>query len=222
VPGRDADARGLRIAAIAGEAADPLDRRLVYASVVRTASLLVLLGACTPSPASSSPPSPPPSPSATVAAPVAAASSAPAAPSATKGQRAPAGAVPKLSVATRGALLDVIYENSGTAPVSIYTHIATHEEQVDWLTVELTDAAGHARTIGFTDARDKSAPVSVELAPGQRVTVTLDVVAWAARGVNGGKPLAAGTYQLSAVYDSSREDRAWSGKLAARTVLVVK
>jgi hypothetical protein len=153
---------------------------------------------------------------------VAVASSTPGASSATQGYRAPAGALPKLSVATRGVLLDVTYENAGTAPVAIYTHVATHEEQNDWLTVELTDAGGRARTVGFTDARDKSVPVSVELASGQRVTKTLDVAAWAARAVNGGKPLAAGTYELSAVYDSSKEDRVWAGKLTARTVLVVK
>lgn len=197
-----------------------------YAPPVRTASLLVLLAACTPSPpptasaAASSPvavaPPPPPPP------PAAASSVTAGASCATKSYRAAAGALPKLAVATRGSLLDVTYENAGTAPVCLYTHIATHEEQLDWLTVELTDATGHTRTLAFTDSRDKSAPVSVELAPGQRVTVALDVADWAARRVNGGKPLAAGTYQLSADYDSSKESRVWGGKLSAKALLVVK
>lgn len=147
---------------------------------------------------------------------------APGAPCAAKGYHAPAGALPKLSLATRGSLLDVTYENAGTAPVCLYTHVATHEEHFDWLTVELIDAGGHVRSLGFSDMRDKSAPVSVELAPGQRVTKTVDVAAWAARGINGKKPLAAGTYQLTAAYDSGREDWVWSGKLTAKAVLVVK
>lgn len=151
-----------------------------------------------------------------------AASTPPSAPTPTNAYHAPAGARPRLSVATRGALLDVTFENAGTAPVYIYTHMNADWEQYDWITVELTDAAGHVREMHFTDVRDKSAPESVELAPGKRVTKTLDLAAWATHAGNGKRPLGAGSYKVSVSYDSSRETYAWAGKLSATTVMLIR
>lgn len=165
---------------------------------MRILPLLLFLVACTPSP-----PEPETPVSSTVASEVATppASTAPSAPTPTNPYHAPAGALPMLSVATRGALLDVTFANAGTSAVYIYTHVNADWEQYDWLTVELTDATGHVRELHFTDARAKSAPESVELAPGKRVTKTLDLAAWATHPGNGKKALGVGSYKVSVSYD---------------------
>ena len=187
------------------------------ASAVRIVPLL--LAACAPVPQE---PETPVSSAVTSASTPPAASTPPIAPAPTNAYHAPAGALPRLSVATRGTLLDVTFENAGTAPVYLYTHMNADTDQYDWITVELTDATAHVRELHFTAARDKSAPQNVELAPGQRVTETIDLAAWAARPGNGKKPIGPGTYKVAVFYDSSRETYAWAGKLSASTVLVVK
>ena len=140
---------------------------------------------------------------------------------ATKAYSAPAGAKPSLSVVARGAVLDVTWENVGTAPVCIYPWVATHEEQFDWVSVELT-GVGAPRTLVFTDDRDKSAPVSIGLSPGEKLTKTIDLAGWAARRPNGTNPLVPGTYSASVTYDSTRETWVWAGSLHATTTVVVR
>ncbi len=200
----------------------------------RAALLALALVACSKTgeaPASSSATLPEPAPSAAASASASASTTATALPSAApaplhygcdaKGYVAPAGAKPVMTVAALGAVLSFTLENRGTAPVCVFTHVATDGEHFDWLGVELT-GGGPARSLHFVDDRDKSAPVSVLLAPGERVTKSVDLVAWAKRKVNGGAPIPPGAWTAAVTYDTTRETWVWSGKLTATTGVVVR
>ena len=137
-------------------------------------------------------------------------------PCATVGYVAPTGARPALRHRTRGNVLEIGLHNEGTAPVCMYTHIATHELQHDWLKVTYADGERHhyaPRQLEFYDDRDQSAPVSREIGPGETVWIGLDLAAWALRKVNGGEPLTRGSLYVTAIYDTSSEDRVWRGRL---------
>lgn len=103
--------------------------------------------------------------------------------------------------------------NSGTTTLCVESHIATHEMQDD--RVELTVATrGKPRSavvVRFSDDRDKSARVIVTLSPGATVWHDLDVVAWAARSVNGSRKLPAAPLTLTATYDSTGQTGVWAG-----------
>jgi hypothetical protein len=120
-----------------------------------------------------------------------------------------------------GTVLDLTYMNPGTSPVCLFTHVATNGEHFDWLSVELV-GVGAARRLSFIDARDKSAQVSVELAPGATFTKHVDLAAWALSPTNGAKPLATGTWTANVTYDSSHETWAWPGVLRATATVVVR
>ena len=148
---------------------------------------------------------------------IAASPTPPRSPCATKGYVAPTGAHPTLSLALRGANLDVTYGNSGTDPVCLLAYVSAEDEQFDWLALEVTDGAGVTRKLQLTDDRNRSARISVELASGATYTKTIDLTAWAARPRNGGKALGAGPYRVRTNYDSKAETWAWAGKLHADT-----
>lgn len=128
------------------------------------------------------------------------------------GYLAPAGARLELSASVVDTVLTIRLHNAGTEAVCVYSHIATHEWQHDWLTVEVGDPS-RARTLGFVDSRDKSAPVSVLLGPGQDDEQTVDLAAWAQRMVNGSAPLLDDVPIGAVIYDSSGEASAWAGRL---------
>jgi hypothetical protein len=111
-----------------------------------------------------------------------------------------------------GARIRVGLHNTGTDPVCVYTSIATHELQHDWLELELTQGA-KKRSLRFDDDRDKSAPVTVSLAPGATDWQTFDVAAWAKRRRNGGEPLKKGEIAAHAIYDTTEETEVWAGRL---------
>lgn len=138
-----------------------------------------------------------------------------------KGYVAPAGAAPAITLATRGALLDVTFDNRGAAPICLLTHVATNGEHFDWITVEVGGGPGPTRSLTFVDDRREAASVSFELAPGGKLTKTIDLGAWAKRRMNGSRALASGGYTVSLTYDSSRETTAWPGTLHATTTMRV-
>lgn len=140
-----------------------------------------------------------------------------------KGYVAPSGAKLVLTATAVGSVVGITFENRGTAPVCLYTHVATDGEHFDWLHADVTPATGGApRPLEFVDARDKSAPVSVELGPGDRITKNVDFAAWAKRAPNGSKALASGTWTANLSWDSTRESWAWAGTLHATTTFVVR
>lgn len=122
-----------------------------------------------------------------------------------------------LEVKAKGPVLEVGLHNVGREPVRVYTHVATHEWQSDWLEIQYQDGDTYhhvSRPIRFVDDRDKSAPVVRTLAPGETDWQTVDVGAWARRKVNGGQPLPAkGSLSATAIYDTSKETGVWSGRL---------
>ena len=90
-----------------------------------------------------------------------------------------------------GLTIDVTIANTSDHPITLWSHVATHETQFDWLEVDVAWRGAklerdHARVlrgrpvrhplhkvctaqvaqvIHFVDSRDKSAPVAVTLAP---------------------------------------------------------
>lgn len=95
------------------------------------------------------------------------------------------------------------------------SHVAAQENHLDWYTLQLRDASGAIRTLKLLGPRRESGPVKVELKPGARIEHSIDLTVWAERPINGGKPLAAGTYQVTATYDVPPGDGRWSGHLDA-------
>ena len=72
------------------------------------------------------------------------------------------------------------------------SHVAAGgEDHFDWFTVHV-DAAGTTREVRLLDARNRSAPVRVRLAPSDQVHHRVDLCAWALRPRNGARALGLG------------------------------
>ncbi|MBP9085222.1 MAG: hypothetical protein KBG15_03850 [Kofleriaceae bacterium] len=107
--------------------------------------------------------------------------------------------------------------NRGATTVCVESHIATHEIQDDRLEVSVAtrNKPRTAVVVRFSDDRDKSAPVIVTLPPGATAWHDLDVVAWAARSVNGRRKLPAAPRVLTATYATSGQTGVWQGTSVA-------
>jgi hypothetical protein len=112
---------------------------------------------------------------------------------------------------TKTPVLEVGLYNKDTVPHCVHGIIKTHETQSDWLRVEFGDKA--KRTLRFDDDRDKSAPQSIELAPGATYWTKWDLGEWAKRKRNGGKPAASGTVWMDVTFDATRERDVWHGAI---------
>lgn len=121
------------------------------------------------------------------------------------------------AVHARGVHLELSWRNTGSALIHLATHVFVGENHYDWVTVTLTDRSGTSRKLEFMEDRDESELIVRELAAGATVTETIDLGIWAKRPVNGGTPLASGSYDAKVVYDTSREQHMWSGRLEATT-----
>lgn len=116
------------------------------------------------------------------------------------------------------AIVEVALHNAGTEAVCLTSHIHTHELQSDWLQLQYSDGGKYHhvnRVISLDDARDKSYPVSLLLAPGQTLWTSIDLDQWASRSRNGSEPLPAGSLYAEAIYDTTRETDVWSGRLVS-------
>lgn len=111
--------------------------------------------------------------------------------------------------------------NRGTTTVCVESHIATHEMQDDRLevTVATRNRPRTAIVVRFSDDRDKSASVITSLPPGATAWHDLDVVAWAARPVNGRRKLPAAPRVLTATYVSTGQRGVWQGTRTAAIAL---
>jgi hypothetical protein len=116
--------------------------------------------------------------------------------------------------ATAGTVT-IYLENTGTAPLQVLSHVAAQEKHLDWYTLQVQDGGRASRTLKLLGPRRESGKVQVPLAAGARIEHAVDVAAWAKRPINGGQPLAAGSYQVSAVYDVPAGADHWSGRLEA-------
>lgn len=116
------------------------------------------------------------------------------------------------------AVVSVSLHNAGPSAVCITTHIQTHELQSDWLRVQYSDGDTYhhiPRVIELNDARDKSYPVSLLLAPGETLWTSIDLDQWAGRARNGAAPIPAGSLYTQVVYDTSDETDVWAGRLVS-------
>jgi hypothetical protein len=117
--------------------------------------------------------------------------------------------------------VSIYLENVGDGRLEVLSHVAAQEKHLDWYTLQLEGPGGTSRTLKLLGPRRESGPVKVTLERGARVEHTVDVAMWAGRPINGGKPLATGTYQVRVVYDVPPGDGAWSGRLVAGPVAFV-
>ena len=126
----------------------------------------------------------------------------------------------RLGLSAAGEGLAFHLENVGDEPLTVLSYVATGgRTQFDWLTVTLTGGDGPPKQLQFIDDRDRSAKVRAELAPGESLTHPIDLAGWAARPINGGRPLA-GHFQATAVYLVEGEAGAWMGRLDSGTAEV--
>lgn len=125
----------------------------------------------------------------------------------------------RLGLEADGASVTFTLENVSAAPIEVLSHVATHEQHLDWFTLRVTDGPT-PRELQFTDARNRSAPVKVMLAPGASLRHRVDAAAWALRTINGARALSPGAHAASAVY-AVTDAAVWSGRLASGEVSLV-
>ena len=123
-----------------------------------------------------------------------------------------------LGLSTNGSVVTVHLKNTGATPLQVMSHVEAGEIHLDWYSIDLTDSQGNTRTLKLLDARERSAPVQVSLAPGKTVDHNVAVTDWASRSVNGGKALVPGVYTVRAKYAVSSPSDVWNGRLEAGPV----
>lgn len=123
----------------------------------------------------------------------------------------------ELRIAARGSNAVLTLHNVGPDKLKVFSYVQGSLEQYDWFTI-LLKAPTETRTLHLYDARNTSARIAVDLAPGQHLEHVIDVVAWAKREPNGARPLAPGTYRMWATYEVSEPGEVWNGKLVSPTV----
>ena len=126
-------------------------------------------------------------------------------------------------------MLSIDLSNVGRDTLQVLSHVATHETHLDWYTIRLKPldacsfpiAAGKApkaRTLRLTDARDKSAPVTKTLRPGDFIRHQVNLQTWALRKINGQSLIREGCYQVEVTYTVQREKGAWKGYIRSAPV----
>jgi hypothetical protein len=123
----------------------------------------------------------------------------------------------ELHIAARNSSAVLTLHNGGLDQLRVLSHVDATDRHYDCFTISLA-RAGQTRLLRFHDDRNESARVVVDLAPGQAIEHTIDIVAWAKRKVNGAQPLAPGTYRMSATYQVSEAGPLWNGKLVSPTI----
>jgi hypothetical protein len=125
----------------------------------------------------------------------------------------------RLGIAGSGASIVLALGNTGDAPLTVMSHVMAPEEtHLDWFTVTLAGAGGEPVLLRLLDDRNRSAEITVELPPGSELAHRVDLVAWAARPVNGPVTLEPGTYRVTATYEVPPDGAAWTGTLHSGTV----
>jgi hypothetical protein len=115
--------------------------------------------------------------------------------------------------------IELYLRNIGDATLRVASHVLANETQWDWITLRVSAATGQTRSIRLLDDRDESGLITAQIKPGGWLRHSINLPRWAARAINGTRPLAAGMYQVWATYnvpESERDDNAlWIGQLEA-------
>lgn len=127
----------------------------------------------------------------------------------------------RLGVATDGSEVELHLQNVGTTPLEVLSHVKAGEVHLDWYKLRLEDEKSNSRELRLMDNRNRSAIVQAHLEPGASIQHQVDIVAWAARSVNGAQPLDVATYKLYAVYQVEPESDHWNGRLEAGSVVLI-
>jgi hypothetical protein len=125
----------------------------------------------------------------------------------------------QLGLRAAETLIEIYLRNTGDATLSVASHVLANETQWDWITLHVTNTAGHTRAIRLLDDRDESGLITARVQPGGWLQHAIDLPRWAARAVNGAQTLTAGDYQVRAMYTvpegESDDERLWIGQLEA-------
>lgn len=105
-----------------------------------------------------------------------------------------------VELALTGKVATFTLRNTGSAPVTVLTRVGAGELHYDWFTVEI-QGGGDVRRLGFIDDRNRSAAERVSLDPAATWSGDVDLAAWAARPINGGRPLPSGPVTVRAIYE---------------------
>jgi hypothetical protein len=132
-----------------------------------------------------------------------------------------------LAVATHGSTLELTFTNTSKHALTMTTHVRAGIDHYDWLTVKLTAkahapaAAAMTRTLHFIETRTKAIRIDEDIAAGKSLAKSVDLVPWALREGNGDTPLAPGTYDVVATWDTMHETKGPKVTLVANTTLVI-
>jgi hypothetical protein len=125
----------------------------------------------------------------------------------------------RLGLAASGGTVWLALQNVIEAPIEVFSHVEAGEIHLDWYRIQLTNAAGEARTLRIQDDRDESWVVRATIQPGERIQHRVVLASWATRPMNRELPLAPGTYEATAIYQVSAT-QVWSGKIEAGPVTI--
>lgn len=120
----------------------------------------------------------------------------------------------RLGIAAGDGWVALCLGNAGDTPLTVLSHVmAPDETHLDWFTVTLTGDGGEPVQLRFLDDRNRSAEITVDLPPGSELAHRVDLVAWAARPVNGPVTLEPGAYRATATYEVPPDGATWTGTL---------
>jgi hypothetical protein len=82
------------------------------------------------------------------------------------------------------SMINITVTNSSTNLIKAYSYVKTYEKHYDYFEIEAVTPDNDKMYFCFYDNRDKSAPVIVELKPGESFSHTINFLQWAERSVN--------------------------------------
>jgi hypothetical protein len=80
--------------------------------------------------------------------------------------------------------INITVTNVCSKIVRAYSYVKTYENHYDYFEVEALTPDHDEMVFSFVDSRDKSAPIIVELKPGESFSHTIDLIKWSERSVN--------------------------------------
>jgi hypothetical protein len=94
------------------------------------------------------------------------------------------------------SLISITVLNTGKSVIRAYSYVKTYENHYDYFEIEAKTPDNDQMVFVFLDDRDKSAPVIVELKPGESFSHTINLLSWSERSVNHNTLKKAGLYHL--------------------------